>query len=361
MKLTPTWRVGVPQVYAGLLLLAFLSLCLWRAEGRPLDGDERAAIETGRWLWFGQPIPSDTVESPLTGMLAAAVARISPGALLPRLPTVVFGLALGASIWYVARRLYGNAGGYVALVLYCFSPQMIARSARVDSSVLAAWGFFGVIFTAIGAAHTLHAPRANRLWRVWLLGLAIGLGMGAQFFVLLAVPAALAFMLYLVPGRRRAAAVLVAVAFAIGGTILLAVYFFDASALAQGLRHAQWLGYGPALAAPPAGNLAAPLYARNLALLLLLAAAVATYLLWPRCRYFGNTVPLLVGAGLGALALLAPVPGAFLFPALPFAFVFIGGIAADLLETPQRKLVLGALVVLLAGHAALSLQFLLSS
>jgi len=249
----------------------------------------------------------------------------------------------------------------VALVLYCFSPQMIARSARVDASVLAAWGFFGVIFTAIGAAHTLHAPRANRLWRVWLLGLAIGLGMGAQFFVLLAVPAALAFMLYLVPGRRMAAAVLVGVAFGIGGTILLAVYAFDASALAQGLSLAPWLGFAAAQAAPRAGNLVAPLYARNLALLLLMAAAAATYLLWPRCRYFGNTAPLLVGAGLGALALLAPAPARFLFAALPFAFVFIGGIAADLLETPQRKLALGALVVLLAGHAAMSLQFLLSS
>ncbi len=361
MKLTPTWRLGVPQLYAGLLLLAFLGQSLWRAESRSLNGDERAAIETGRWLWRGQPIPADAVESPLTGLLAAAVAGISPGALLPRLPTVLFGLALGASIWYVARRLYGNVGGYVALALYCFSPQMIARSARVDSSVLAAWGFFGVIFTAIGAAHTLHAPRANRLWRVWLLGLAIGLGMGAQFFVILAVPAALAFMLYLVPGRRTAAAVLVAVAFGIGGTILLAVYSFDSSALAEGLRHAQWLGFSPAQAAPRWGNLAAPLYARNLAVMLLAAAAVATYLLWPRCRYFGNTAPLLVGAGLGALALLAPLPARFLFAALPFGFVFIGGIAADLLETPRRRLVLAVVVALLATHAALSLQALLSS
>lgn len=360
-RFRPTWRLGVPQLYAGLLLLAFLSLCLWRAEGRSLNGDERAAVETGRWLWRGQPIPSDAVESPLTGMLAAAVAGISPGALPPRLPTVLFGLALGASIWYVARRLYGNAGGYVALALYCFSPQMIARSARVDSSVLAAWGFFGVIFTAIGAAHTLHAPRANRLWRVWLLGLAIGLGMGAQFFVILAVPAALAFMLYLVPGRRVAAAVLVAVAFGIGGTILLAVYSFDSSALAEGLRHAQWLGFSPALAAPRWGSLAATLYARNLAVTLLAAAAIATYLLWPRCRYFGNTAPLLVGGGLGALALLSPVPAQFLFAALPFAFVFIGGIAADLLETPRRKVALAGVVALLLSHAALSLQVLLSS
>ena len=361
MKLTPTWRLGVPQFYAGLLLLVFLGMCVWRAEGRPLDGDERAAIETGHWLWHGQPVPSDAVEAPLTELLAAAAAGVSTRPLAPRFPTVIFGLALGASIWYVARRLYGNAGGYVALALYCFAPQMIARSARVDPSLLAAWGFFGVIFTAIGTAHTLHAPRANRLWRVWLLGLAIGLGMGAQFFVVLAVPAALAFMIYLVPERRAAAAVLVAVACGIGGTILLAVYSFDTSALAEGLRHARWLGFGPALAVPRVGNLAAPFYARNLAVLLLGAAAVVTYLWWPRCRYFGNTAPLLVGAGLGALALLAPVPAGFLFPALPFAFVFIGGITADLLETSQRKLALATVVALLVAHAALSLQFLLSS
>ena len=214
MKITPTWRLGVPQIYAGLLLLAFLGQCLWRAESRPLDGDERAAIETGRWLWRGQPIPSDAVEPPLTELLAAAVAGDSMSVLPPRFPTVLFGLALGGSVWYVARRLYGNTGGYVALALYCFSPQMTVRSARVDSSVLAAWGFFGVIFTAIGAAHTLYAPPANRWWRTLLLGLAIGLGTGAQFFVVLAVPAALAFVLYLVPGRRGAAARLLATSFA---------------------------------------------------------------------------------------------------------------------------------------------------
>ena len=360
IKLTPTWRVGVPQLYAGLLLLAFLGQCLWRAHARPLDGDERAAIETGRWLWRGQPIAADATEPPLTARLAAAFAGEAADTLPPRLPTVIFGLLLGASIWYVARRLYGNAGGYLALAFYCFSPQMIARSARVDSWVLAAWGFFGVIFTAIGTAHTLHAPPANRLWRTVLLGFAIGLGTGAQFFVVLAVPAALAFMLYLVPGRRRAAALLLATSFAVGCTILLAVYSFDPRALGEGLRHAPWLGLDPGLATRHLGSLAALAQPRNLVGLLLAAAALATYALWPRCRYFGNTAPLLVAAGLGALSLLAPVPTKFWLAALPFLFVFVGGIVADLLETPRRKLVLATVVTLLAVHAALGLQILLS-
>ena len=33
-------------------------------------------------------------------------------------------------MWYVARRLCGNPGGYVALALYCFSPALIQASAR---------------------------------------------------------------------------------------------------------------------------------------------------------------------------------------------------------------------------------------
>jgi hypothetical protein len=359
MKITPTWRVGVPQLYAALLLLAFLSLSLWRGESRPLDGDERAAVETGRWLWRGQAIPADAVEPPLSELLAAAAAEVSAGALALRFPTVLFGLALGASIWYVARRLYGNAGGYVALGLYCVSPHVIARSARVDSSVLAAWGFFGVIFTAIGAAHTLHAPLVNRVWRTLLLGLAIGLGTGAQFFVVLALPAALAFMLYLVPGRRATAGAMAAASLGVGFSILLAVYAFDSQALANGLRHAQWLGFEPGLAALRLGNLAAPTQLRNVAAAALAATAAGIYALWPRCRYFGNTAPLLVAAGLGGLALFAPAPSKFLFAALPFAFVFIGGIAADLLETPHRKLALVGVVALLIGHAALSLRVFL--
>lgn len=359
LKLTPTWRLGVPQLYAALLLLAFLTQCLWRAQTRPLDGDERAAVETGRWLWRGQLAAADANEPPLTELLAAALAGNSTGALRPRLPTILFGLALGGSIWYVARRLYGNAGGYVALALYCFSPQMIARSARVDPGVLAAWGFFGVIFTAIGTAHTLSAPPANRLWRTLLLGLAIGLGIGAHFFVALAVPAALAFMLYLVPGRRAAAAAIAAASLGLGFTILLAVYSFDPQALAEGLRHAQWLGFDPTLAALRFGNLTALAETRNLAGVLLAAAALAAYALWPRCRYFGNTAPLLVAAGLGTLALVATAPTRFLLAGLPFGFVFMGGIVADLLETPRRKLVLAGVAALLIGHAVLSLQVLL--
>ncbi len=36
---------------------------------------------------------------------------------------------MGASLWYVARRLCGNTGGFIALTLYCFSPSLIQATA----------------------------------------------------------------------------------------------------------------------------------------------------------------------------------------------------------------------------------------
>ena len=83
------------------------------------------------------------------------------------------GLLLGASLWYVARRLYGNLGGYIALGLYCFSPMAITRSSQIQPDILGAWGAFGLVFTGIAAAHTLYAPRDVVLWN-WKRILADG-------------------------------------------------------------------------------------------------------------------------------------------------------------------------------------------
>ena len=66
-----------------------------------------------------------------------------------RLPFVIFGLWLGGALWWVSRRLYNNAGGYVALGLYCSSPFIVQASSTVNADILAAWGLFGIVYTAI--------------------------------------------------------------------------------------------------------------------------------------------------------------------------------------------------------------------
>ena len=97
---------------------------------------------------------------------------------------------------------------------------------------------------------------------------------------------------------------------------------------------------------------------------MLFRSALAAYAVSRRVRYFGNTAPLLA-TGLLALAAVSGLAedtlayGAFPLRALPFVFLFLGGVAADMLETrsatqgaPQRRdMVLAMVGALLASHA----------
>jgi len=159
-------RFGWPQVFALLLLSAFVLQALWVIHHTPLRWAEVAYAQAGLDQLAGKVLPRDTGAQPVPAVVAAApfvvanrmVASLSPDGLkwLLRLPFVAIGWLLGASIWYVARRLYGNAGGYIALALYCFSP---AVSFPWPGPLLTgSLGIFGTIFVAIAAAHTLYAP-----------------------------------------------------------------------------------------------------------------------------------------------------------------------------------------------------------
>ncbi len=91
----------------------------------------------------------------------------------------------------------------------------------------------------------------------------------------------------------------------------------------------------------------------SLPVLLLLGFCLLAYAVWRRARYFGNTAPLLVAAPLFFLR-QNPATSTWLW-ALPFMYVFLGGVCADLLETKRRRLVAGLLVVLLTARAAAGL------
>jgi hypothetical protein len=89
------------------------------------------------------------------------------------------------------------------------------------------------------------------------------------------------------------------------------------------------------------------------AFLVVVPIALILYLAWPRARYFGNAAPLVVLAVLLVAALGMPhAAGAgFLVVAVPFMFLFVAGISTDLLETPQRGLVLAVIWGLLSANA----------
>jgi hypothetical protein len=392
-------RFGRPQFLAGLLLLVFLAQALWlvhaelRAAQEP-DGPEAVRIVEGWKQWHGQgiagaPYPNahgaafsevsedgfDTEHSPLLSIVTAAPLLAWPSRLwtaelsnywrwLPRIPFLACGLFLGASLWYVARRLCGNTGGFIALTFYCFSPSLIQASAawHIEPEIVAAWGAFGTIFTAIAVAHTLYAPREVVLWnwrRIVLLGVSLAIAVGSQFSLIVLVPMALGFLLYVAPVRLQAGLVIWIAACVVGIALLFAVYFFHPHAFAESMRRADLWGatWRPFTVPGVYKQIAAQIWRASPAAALWLPVALVTYAAWPRTRYFGNTAPLLLAGLFLLLGMAHPhVAGAgFLLAAIPFLFIFVSGVLADLLETRSWPLVMAWVVSMMAAYVVWSL------
>lgn len=376
----PGKRFGRPQLFALLLLSAFVLQSLWVIQRTPLRRAELAYAHAGLDQLAGRsqlrdsgamPVPAAIAASPMVAYFLSQAAAGQPVLPLPaetwkwalRLPFVAMGWLLGASIWYVARRLYGNHGGYIALALYCFSP---AVSFPWPGPLLTgSLGVFGTVFVAIAVAHTLYAPANTTLveviwrWRrIMLLGIAIALGVGSGFWAISIVLLGLGFMLYLVPERRLASLGLVLSGCAVAAVLLLACYGFRARMLGRAVSDTDWLPEADSVA-----NEILRLYvvgvrhAANPILVVLTVAALATYFAWNRCRYFGNTAPLLASVAIVALGFVAftdVLVGPFPFRATPFLYVFIAGVLADLLESRRRAL-FGLLILgLLAAYATVS-------
>ena len=268
---------------------------------------------------------------------------------LYRLPFLVFGLWLGGALWWVSRRLFNDEGGYVALALFCFSPLVIGFSSMVSAEIIAAWGLFGIVYTAIGVGHTLYSPPRRWLPRIVLLGLAFGFTAAAHLgAALLGVVLAIFFMLYLSPPDRKPAAIAVLVmALIVAGVFLWGCYGWNASLLRSLSQAGQSLR--PAM---PKGDIFALWFQlRNLPTVALMLVALVIFLAWKRTRYFGNWTPLLVIALLSLLQFPGTSPVIWM---APFAFVFVGGIAADLLESKYRGWTQGVLFALVAVQVVLA-------
>ena len=361
------FRIGRPQVFAGLLLLAFLLQCLWVAAGRRFSALEYEYIASGLPKAPGQQFQTT---SPLTGMAAAlplhavsALKSVAPASMkatlaiprpwVVRLPFVIFGLSLGGALWWVARRLFGDSGGYVALALYCFSPAMVMISSEVGPEIILAWSSFGLIYTAIGVAHTLYAPPRKWAPRILILGAAIGICLATAIWAFTIVLLAFALMLYLSPDRRRQSARVLLGALLIG----VAIFFL-----------VNWAVGVPVL---PGHSLITPrpsyevilnlgfVFADGYELAALLVFALTVYGSWDRVRYFGNTAPLIVAFAI--VCLFALVPAIHLWEAtlgLSFTFLFIGGVAADVLEASWQRAVSVSLAAIFVVKSVLALRLL---
>lgn len=342
-------RIGPPQLIALILLAVFATQCVWLMAHHPLSATEGVYLEAG--LLHMERLANANVQqhTALVPLMAGIPARLCGAEqhvtefnryrMLIRLPFLIVGVLLGASLWYVARRLYGNIGGYVALVLYTFSPLTIQSSSEVSPAVVGAWGGFGLVFTGIAVAHTLYAPREVILWnwrRIVLMGLSIAICVGSQYsFWILLIPALL-FMLWVGHVRPGAVLVIFASACLIGLVLLWALFGFRATAFARALANADWLEVASrGFVAPGISFILSTFFLENgLGLLILVAVTLGTFVAWKRTRFFGTTAPLIVTLLLFSLGLRMHFSAfAFCFLALPFLMLFMAGVSADLLES----------------------------
>jgi hypothetical protein len=389
-------EIGVPQRLAGLLLLFLLGQCLWVVGHQELSQKDYRFAQCGREMWerpsplagyfttcgnlngdgtfayrvAGLPLtmqrlvllagdklrkPEDRLysEGALNGSTWEARHEISSVKYLMHVPFVLFALWLGAGLWWVSRRLFGNEGAFFALGLYCSCPAVVRFAVTPNNEVLAMWGLYGLVYTAIGMAHAMQGPQRKWKPRFVLLTAALGLTAAAHLLAaMVGFVAALVLMLYLAE-RRRSYVMQILIFAAMGAlAILFAFYAFRLAPFSYvftggGARF--WFSLDSAKA-----------FATNLLngpIVVATAVALVVYGFARRSRYFGNTAPLLMVLVLLPLMTTQTVTMPWVW-ALPFLFTFVGGVFADVLESKQRKMFVALTVMVLVAQAAFCLTAL---
>lgn len=390
----PEFKAGWPQRLAALLLVLFLAQCVWVISRQQLSSEDYRYARCGREMWerpsplagyftscgnlngdgtfayrvAGLPLTAQRVvlltldkfrkpedrlyaSTSLNGSTWEARHELTNVKYLLHLPFVFFALWLGAGLWWVARRLFGNEGGFFALGLYCFSPEIVRYAVAPNNDVLAMWGLYGLVYTAIGVSHAMQGPRRKWRPRIVLLTLALGLTAAAHLLAaMLGFVAAAILMLYLAE-RRRSYVMQILIYSALGALLVVfASYAFRLapfSYIFTGGSARFWFSLNAAR-----GYVGDP---TNAPTMVALAVAAMLYLGVRQCRYFGNTAPLLMALALFPVIATQAVMRPWLW-ALPFLFTFLGGVFADVLESRYRKLflALAGLILLTQGLLCLS-------
>ena len=317
----------------------------YRAAGLPLTAQRYTLLALDK---LRRPEDRVYASGSLNGSTWEARHELKYVKYLLRLPFVVFAVWLGAGLWWVSRRLFGNEGGAFALGLYVFCPAVVRYATQPNNDILALWGLYGLVYTAIGVAHALQGPQFKWKPRILLLATALGLTAAAHLLAaMVGFVAGLIFLFYL-SERRRSYVAQIMVFAALGAlVIVLASYSFRPSAFMYvftGGAGRFWFS-----SAAASSFFTSPL---NAGIIVACAVAAVVYAASRRSRYFGNTGPLLVTLALLPLYTTQVVSAPWLW-ALPFLFTFVGGVFADVFESRQRKLFLALAGIILLTQAGL--------
>ena len=293
---------------------------------------------------------------PISGSVYDLRHQIVGTRYLLRVPFALAAVLLGAGLWWVSRRLFGNIGGALALGLYTVSPLVLRYATSPNNEILATWGMFATVYTAIGIAHAMYGP--SRKWRPRIVLFTVALGLTACAHILAAIFAVVASAVFMfwVAERRRTVVLPLLVGSGMGALLLVwASYNFRLSLLAYVFSAGAarfMLSLQPVKA----------LFTSPLQLAAVTAAAIALVLFFvmKRSRYFGNTVPLLVTLVLLPIETtqITTIPTLW---AYPFLLTFTAGVFADATETQQRKLFLAVVITTLLAQLILCATWIISA
>lgn len=388
------FRFNLPQRIAAGLLLVFLLQGLWVAGHQTLSDRDYQYARCGRETWESPSLLTGyytTCGNIRDGILAYRLAglpltlnllaergfdqfrrpedrvvqtsghvslwelrhQMTHVLLLLRLPFLFAGCVLGAGLWWVTRRLYGNLGGYTALALYCFSPAVLRACLSPNTEILAALGVYGGVYTCIGVAHAMQGPRRKWRPRIVLLIAVFGIAATAHIVALpVAAVLGLLLMLWVAEGRRSQVLPIVLLA-SIGAVVLLfACYGFSPDAFSYVFRSSAGFLW---LSATPAIRFFHTLV--NAGTTIAAGASLVLYLGLRKSRYFGNTAPLVCAVVLFAL-IMTGAPGSPWIWAIPFLLTFIAGVFADAYESARGRMALFAAAAIVVLQAVLCLASL---
>ncbi|MGA7156859.1 MAG: glycosyltransferase family 39 protein [Acidobacteriaceae bacterium] len=368
--------IGRAQRVAALLLLVLFGECLWTIGHEPLDANDYRYAHCGREMWespsvlqgyfttcgnlngdgtfayrlagfpltvqravlltadhFRKPADRLYANGSLNGTTWEARHELGFVRYLLRVPFVLFAIWLGGGLWWVAKRLFGPEGGALALALYIFCPAIIKYATHPNNEILAMWGLYGLIYTAMGVAHALQGPRSK--WKPRILLLTVSLGLTATAHVLAGIVgffAGLVFFFY-VAERRRAYVAQIMVYAALGAMVIVfASFSFKITAFLYvftGGSARSWFDFDAVRRFVTTQA--------NAGILVATFVSLVVYVRSKRSRYFGNTAPLLMTLLLFPLY-TTQVRSAPWIWALPFLFTFIGGVFADALDYPNEQM-----------------------
>jgi 4-amino-4-deoxy-L-arabinose transferase-like glycosyltransferase len=198
----------------GVVLSVHAALLLCSIRQNFLTIDEPYHVMAGISYWQTGNFSEYRVNPPLTKMLMALpVMAAMPGAgymdlphhitshwrqfSLSRLPGIVWSICGGLVIFFWGRDLYGEAAGYLGMVLWCFDPNILAHASVATPDVPAT-------VASVAATYAFWKYLKAPSWRkAWLAGILLGLAELTKFTLLILYAIWPALYILRFPGRAN--------------------------------------------------------------------------------------------------------------------------------------------------------------